>query len=111
MKVTGFLTLVTAALAATASAAPSQPQDLEQRASIKFDRGQAAALRSQTQSTISQLRNLRANYDSRVNAATSHWSGSASQSILQSRQRFDQSIAKADEALDQIVARLNQLLR
>ncbi|KJK78019.1 hypothetical protein H634G_06602 [Metarhizium anisopliae BRIP 53293] len=108
MKVSGLFTVFATALAAGAVAVPDST--LDERATVKFNAAEAAALRAQTQSTISQLRNLQRNYDSRVRSTVDGWSGSASAAIQQDVQSFDTAIAKANQELEQIVATLNRLL-
>ncbi|KID94949.1 Type VII secretion system ESAT-6-like protein, partial [Metarhizium majus ARSEF 297] len=108
MKVSGLFAVFATALAAGAVAVPDST--LDERATVKFNAAEAAALKAQTQSTISQLRNLQRSYDSRVRSTVDGWSGSARAAIQQDVQSFDTAIAKANQELEQIVATLNRLL-
>lgn len=112
MKVTGLFTVLATALAVTATAIPDAAPDavLEDRASVSFNRAEAAALRSQTQSTINQIRNIQRSYENRARGTIGDWKGSAKTSIQRDLSNFDAAIKKSNDALNHIVATLNRLL-
>ncbi|OAQ65355.1 hypothetical protein VFPPC_14048 [Pochonia chlamydosporia 170] len=112
MKVTGLFTVLATALAVTATAIPDAAPDavLEDRASVSFNRAEAAALRAQTQSTINQIRNIQRSYENRARGTIGDWKGSAKTSIQRDLSNFDAAIKKSNDALNHIVATLNRLL-